>query len=64
MDPDNVCILWDFGQQSLARVRMVHPAVPAASSRGEMDAALGIWAVLSYDREMITFSPCCRSGSP
>lgn len=36
------------------------PTVPAASSRGEMDTALGIWAVLGYDLEMITFSPCCR----
>lgn len=64
MDTDNACILWVFGQQSFARVRMVHPAVPAASSHGEMVAGLGIWAVFGYDLEMITFGPWCRSGSP
>lgn len=64
MDTDNACILLVFGQQSFASVRMVLPAVPTASSCGEMDARLGIWAVFGYDLEMITFSLCCRSGSP
>lgn len=62
MDTDHACILWGFGQQSFARVRMVHPTVPAASSCGEMDAALGICAVFGYELAMPTFSLCCRSG--